>query len=124
MLKSGKPIFRSYAPKIAHTQQAGQAFHSLSFDAECKVINRHWAAKRGLHHILFTYLTDELQVSQGNISYRKILSKTAIQLINNAKEDKARVGRLEPPYMLPSADPERYSKVWISHLLPMMWLML
>jgi len=60
----------------------------------------------------------------GKISYHKILSKTTIQLINNAKEDEARVGRLEPPYMLLSADLERYSKVWISHPLPMMWLML
>jgi len=61
-------------------------------------------------------ITDELLVSQGNITCRKVLTKTAIHIINNMEQDKARVGRLEPPYMLPSADPNMYSKVWVSIL--------
>jgi len=48
-LESGMPVFRSYAPEVAQTQQAGQAFHSVGFDSECNTINRQWAEKRGLH---------------------------------------------------------------------------
>jgi len=75
-----------------------------------------------VHHILFLNFADELQVSRGNISCCNILTKAAIQLINNTKVDKARVGRLEPPYMLPSVDPEKYSKVCVSNPLLMMRL--
>jgi len=121
--ESGEPIFRSYAPEVAQTQQVGQAFHSVGFEAECNIINCHWATKRGLHHRPLSNFTDELQVLKGNISCRTILTKTVIQIINNTKQDKARVGRLEPPYMLPSADLKGYSKVCISNPLPMMWLM-
>jgi hypothetical protein len=117
-------IFRSYADQMAPTQRLGQAFHSVGFEAECKVVNRHWAIKRGFQpHDFFVNLTHEPQVSRNNIACRKILTETAMQRIQNDHSTGRyvkRVGKLEPAYMPPSADPDDYSKVRLSNPLPML----
>jgi hypothetical protein len=41
-----KPHFRSSAPRMRRTFRMGQAFQSLGFDGERRIINRHWAQKR------------------------------------------------------------------------------
>ena len=56
-----------------------------------------------------------IQVSQRNITCRKLLSERAKQLIRDANlsgKYAKRKGKLEPPYMAPSDDPDDYSNVW------------
>jgi len=43
------PVFESYAPKMVKTIKVGQAFHSIGFDGERRVVNAHWATKRRSH---------------------------------------------------------------------------
>ena len=128
VLDNGDPVFRSLAPQQAQTHQSGQAFHSLGFAAESKVVNKYWAAKCESSCVFFTSPANKVQVLKSEISCRKILTETAMQLIRNghlAGRYKDRVKKLEPPYMSPSVDPEEYSKVYVSTpLLIMMWLTL
>jgi hypothetical protein len=64
-------------------------------------------------------------VSRGNVSCHKILTKAAMGLIHTREAAGMyvdREGKLEPPYMPPSVDPESYSKVRASDPQPVTWL--
>ena len=106
---------RRVAP-AAPTHKASQAFQAIGFDGERAIVSRHWAQKRRSHidYLPWGTTNEDVSVMREKISCKRILSNRAKELIRKAIDSGVYAGRVDgkkPPYMAPSDDSDKYSRV-------------
>ena len=107
---------RSRQKAAARSHCGGQGYEAISFDGEHRIVNGALIKRCEYYHSISneTPLT-EASVTHGQGESERILTdaaKSVIQQgIRNGEFDN-RSTELEPPFMGPSVDPDRYS--WVS----------
>ena len=108
-------LFRNYAPDSAESFIVGQGFQSLSFRAEQRAVNVHLKKKRACHYLRLAPCFFTPPVKETGTCQTTILSAAAIAVIKAIDEavppDDERRKAAEPNSMLPSTNPDEYSKV-------------
>ena len=107
--------FRNYAPGAAEPLIQSQGFQSLSFRGEQRAVNGYLKKKRACCSSRPAACSFTRPVEETGTCQTMILSEAAIAVIKAIDEavppDDERRGAAEPNSMLPSADPDEYSKV-------------